>query len=213
MRQFPAISSFRSAKTILCALAVLLLSASSFSGERTARFRAGNIISAEISSVKPEVLDESSFEPYKDMKGNAWAEVIVRLDKGRSIGVADYVLVYNGTEYKCLAIAEDDKIYSVRDNVFEKTNIFGAYRLLFPIQSAAADKSELDLRFKLLASPLPDVPLKFRNMGSSTFTESSKVPQEGSLGISANDIKALRKPAAPATPATTAPAPADPAKK
>jgi hypothetical protein len=138
-------------------------------------------------------MDETQFEPYKDLRNLAWAEVVVKLDKGRTLSASDYVLVVNGTECKCVAIAEDDKVYSLRDWAFNKTNMFGSYRLLFPAQGQV---SEGELRFKLLASPLPDVPLKFRNMGSAPFTESSKLPVEGALGLSVQDVKNAKKPAA-----------------
>lgn len=221
MRPMQAAFSRMSAIAAIAALALALPASEAFSGEKSARFRAGTVISAEISSAKPEVLDESPFEPYKETKGLAWAEVVVRLDKGRSLGVTDYVLVHSGNEYKCLAIAEDDKIYSVRDQVFEKTNIFGCYRLLFPIQFPQNNKNDFELRFKLLASPMPDVPLKVRHLGATRFTETEKIPPEGSLGVLYVEKEAKKpappapvpaKPAAPAAPAATPAAPA-PAKK
>ncbi len=203
------------ALSLLCALALAAAAAESFAGERTARFRAGTVVSAEISSTKPEVLDESPYEPYKDTKGLAWAEVVVKLDKGRSLGVADYVLVHSGNEYKCLAIAEDDKVYSVRDWTFDKTNIFGSYRLLFPIQFPQSNKNDFELRFKLLPSPMPDIPIKVRHMDAAPFPETSKLPPDGALGLSAAEMRAAKKAASASAPsaAAPAPAPADASKK
>lgn len=210
------ISARMPAVSILCALALLVSIADAVSGERTARFRAGTVISAEISNKKPQILDESPYEKYKEVKGIVWAEIVVKLDKGRSLCAADYILVNNGNEYKCLAIAEDDKTYSVNDWLFDKTNIFGCYRLLFPIQAPQANKGDFELRFKLLASPMPDVPLKMRSMDNLPFTETSKLPPDGALGLSVIDIKGVKKtpapvPAAPAPAAPAAPAAAAPA--
>ncbi len=183
------LKSFR----VLSALSLaLFLAVSAFAGERSVRFKSGSVISAEISSSKPEIFDESAYEPYKANKVS-WAELVVRLDKGRSLSVDDYVLVQNGIESKCLAIAEDEKVYSCRDSVFEKTNIFGFYRLLFPVPVQSSERPEFELRYKLLPSPLPDVPLKFRNMGSSAFTEATKIPQDGSLGLTPLEMKAMKK--------------------
>jgi len=198
-------AEFRSrsvAAALAASLALLLLSSSAISGERSARFRSGTILSAEISTNKPDICDESPYELYKALPDLAWAEIVFKLDKGRSLSSSDYVLVAEGVEYKCLAIAEDDRVYSVRDWVFDKTNMFGYYRMVFPIQMPPAGKPlDFDLRFKLFSSPMTDVPVRFRNMGALPFTEVSKIPLDGILGLSLADLRPKRAAAAAPAPA------------
>ena len=188
-------AELRSNLLVMAASASLLLlsASSSICGERSARFRSGTILSAEISTTKPDICDESPYELYKTMPDLAWAEIVFKLDKGRSLSSSDYSLVSEGNEYKSLAIAEDDRVYSVKDWVFDKTNMFGYYRLVFPIQMPPAGKPcDFDLRFKLFPSPMTDVPFHFRNMGALPFTEVGKIPPDGILGLSLSDLKPKR---------------------
>ncbi len=176
------------------AASLLLLSATAFSGERTARFRSGVILSAEISASKPDICDESPYEAYKSMPDLVWAEIVFKLDKGRTISSNDYSLVAEGNEYRCLAIAEDDRVYSVKDWHFDKTNMFGYYRMVFPVQMPPAGKPcDFELRFKLFSSPMPDVPVRFRNMGIMPFTDVSKIPLDGLLGLAVTELKGSKR--------------------
>jgi len=189
------------AAAFAASLALLLLSSSALAGERTARFRSGTILSAEVSTMKPDICDESPYELYKTLPDLAWAEIVFKLDKGRSLSSSDYVLVAEGVEYKCLAIAEDDRVYSVKDWIFDKTNMFGYYRMVFPIQMPPAGKPlDFELRFKLFSSPMTDVPVRFRSMGALPFTEVNKIPLDGILGLSLADLKPKRAAAAAPAP-------------
>lgn len=157
------------------------------------RFRSGTVFSAEISTIKPDVSEENQFTvPPKEV---VWAEVVVRLDKGRSLSARDYALKLGAKEFPCYAIAESDRIYSIRDWNFEKTMPLEFYRMLFPVElPPPGDPLIYELKFKLAPSPKPlDVELRFRSMGNKRFTDARSIPREGLLGLTVEELSGAKK--------------------
>lgn len=157
------------------------------SGKLTAvPFRAGTILSAEISKQKPAFDVESEFDrPVID--NPAWVELIVKLENGRSISRFDYEIVGKNGTYSCFAVAEGADGYSTDAEkwIIKKPHPLKYYRLLFPVKQdeIAAAKRELlpvTLKVKLYETTLAPASFQVRVMPEGTpFTRVSSVRPEG----------------------------------
>ena len=157
------------------------------SGKITAvPFRAGTILSAEISKQKPSFDVESEFDkPAID--NPAWIELIVKLDNGRSISRFDYEIVGKNGTYSCFAVAEGADGYSSDTEkwIIKKPHPLKYYRLLFPVRQdeIAAAKRELlpvTLKEKLYDTTLAPASFQVRVMPEGrNFTRVSSVRPEG----------------------------------
>ena len=157
------------------------------SGKITAvPFRAGTILSAEISKQKPSFDVESEFD--QPAIGNpAWIELIVKLDSGRSLSRFDYEIVGKNGTYPCFAVAEGADGYSsdVEKWIIKTSSPLKYYRLLFPVRQdeiAAAKKDLLPvtLNVKLYETTLAPASFQVRVMpDGKSFTGVSSVRPEG----------------------------------
>ena len=149
-------------------------------------FRAGTILSAEISKLKPAFDVESEFDKPA-IENPAWIELIVKMDNGRSISRFDYELVGKNGTYACFAVAEGADGYSVAQEkwVVKSPHPLKYYRLLFPVRQdeIAAAKKELlpvTLKVKLFDTALAPASFQVRVMPEGrTFTRVSSVRPEG----------------------------------
>ena len=157
------------------------------SGKITAvPFRAGTILSAEISKQKPSFDVESEFDKPA-IENPAWIELIVKLDNGRSISRFDYEIVGKNDTYPCFAVAEGADGYSVDTEkwVVKTPHPLKYYRLLFPVRQdeIAAAKKELlpvTLKVKLYETTLAPASFQVRVMPEGkSFTRVSSVRPEG----------------------------------
>lgn len=157
------------------------------SGKVTAvPFRAGTILSAEISSLKPAFDVESPFD-QPAIENPAWVELIVKLDTGRSISRFDYELVGQEGTYSCFAVAEGADGYSVDQEkwIVKKPHPLKYYRLLFPVKQSeiAAARRELlpvTLKVKLYDTTLGPAQFQVRVMPQGkNFTRVSSIRPEG----------------------------------
>ena len=149
-------------------------------------FRAGKILSAEITKVKPQFDVESPFDqPAVD--NPAWVELIVKLDSGRTVSRFDYELVgFSGT-YACFAVAEGADGYSVDAEKWtvKKPHPLKYYRLLFPVKQeefagAVKELIPVTLKVKLFETALPGTEFKLRVMPDGHgFTRVSSIRPEG----------------------------------
>ena len=149
-------------------------------------FRAGTILSAEITKVKPQFDVESPFDqPAVD--NPAWVELIVKLDSGRTVSRFDYELVGTSGNYACFAVAEGADGYSVDAEKWtvKKPHPLKYYRLLFPVKQeefagAVKELVPVTLRVKLFETALPGAEFKLRVMPDGRgFTRVSSIRPEG----------------------------------
>ena len=149
-------------------------------------FRAGTILSAEISKLKPAFDVESVFD-QPAIENPAWVELIVKMDNGRSISRFDYELVGKNGTYACFAVAEGADGYSVDPEkwVVKSPHPLKYYRLLFPVRQdeiAAARKELLPvtLKVKLYDTALAPASFQVRVMPEGrNFTRVSSIRPEG----------------------------------
>lgn len=157
--------------------------------DKTVPFRSGKILSAQVSSKKPEIASDKQ----KDTPGGVWAEIIVKLNPGRKLGSMDYYIEVNGKKYTCRAIARNDDKYDA--DVWEISDPLDSdkIRLLFNPPRVSGDSIEYEIKFAF-RDTLSYPKVTFKNMESGEFTPASGIPAEGVMGN-----------AAPAAPAPAAP--------
>ncbi len=144
------------------------------SAEKTAKFRAGKILAAEVSSKKPEI---ASNKQHNTANG-IWAQVVIKLNPGRSIGTYDYVLVADDNEFPCRAVAMNDDEFDA--SKWELKEAGGQKcRLLFNPERSGDGKYQL--KVKLVESSYNQSAIFFTDKKDADFTEASKVPDEGML--------------------------------
>ena len=162
---------------------VLILSGA----DKTVPFRSGKILSAQVSSKKPEIASDKQ----KDTPGGVWAEIIVKLNPGRKLGSMDYYIEVNGKKYTCRAIARNDDKYDA--DVWEISDPLDSdkIRLLFNPPRVNGDSIEYEIKFAF-RDTLSYPKVMFKNMESGEFTPASGIPAEGVMVVPA--------PAAPAAP-------------
>ena len=153
-------------------------------------FRAGTILSAELSQQKPSFDVESPFD-VPAIDNPAWIELIVKLDNGRSISRFDYELIGKNGNYACFAVAEGADGYSVDPDkwIIKKPHPLKYYRLLFPVKqdeisSAKGELLPVTLRVKLYETTLPSADFRVRVMPEGrNFTRVSSIRPEGLVNL------------------------------
>lgn len=108
------------------------------------RVRTGVITQQNFSSAKPEAEGKS---PLVRTSSKAWAVLTLTLDAFRAVSIFDYALRKDGTEYKCLDLAEgtsDPFRGSLRN--YRSSEAGKVCRLVFAIPSA---EEEYEIIFKL----------------------------------------------------------------
>ena len=165
--------------------------AAATSGKLTAvPFRAGTILSAEISKQKPSFDVESEFDKPA-IENPAWVELIVRLDSGRSLSRFDYEIAGKNGTYPCFAVAEGADGYSsdVEKWIIKTSSQLKYYRLLFPVRQdeIAAAKNGLlpvTLKLKLFETTLAPASFQVRVMpDGKNFTRVSSIRPEGNCNM------------------------------
>ena len=157
-------------------------------------FRAGTILSAEISRQKPAFDVESQFD-QPAVENPVWIELIVKLDNGRSISRFDYELVCPNGNYSCFAVAEGADGYSVDPDkwIIRSPHPLKYYRLLFPVKQAelasAKELLPVTLKVKLYETTLPASDFKVRVMpDNERFTRVSSVRPEGICNMTYREV-------------------------
>ena len=153
-------------------------------------FRAGTILSAELSRWKPSFDQDSPFD-FPSIDNPAWIELIVKLDNGRSISRFDYELIGKNGCYPCFAVAEGADVYSVDPEkwTIKKPHPLKYYRLLFPVRqeefsSAQRELLPVTLRVKLYDTTLPSASFQVRVMPEGrNFTRVSSIRAEGLVNL------------------------------
>ena len=165
----------------------------------TVRFRAGNVLAAELTSSKISISGVPQELPITYPATPVYAVVTVKLDRFRSISIFDYALVASGTEFPCVAINSGRGFVHtdapVNDDVVQ---------LLFITDALTAGQDKLEthiLKCKLApGKDIFDVKVHFSFIGSNAPKTPATIPAEG----------IIEKPQPPKpAPATAAPAEKD----
>jgi len=141
--------------------------------EGTVPFRSGKILSAEVSSQKPEIASSK----VKDTSGGVWLELVIKLNPGRTIGRFDYNIEVNGQKYPSRAVARNQERYD--EDIWEITDPLenDRFRILFnPPKSPNETYKLTTYRSK------PEYPeITAKDKGSDSFTPVSEIPETGAM--------------------------------
>jgi hypothetical protein len=160
----------------LCAASFELLSA-------TLPFRLGNILSAEISRNKVVIKNMNPLDYDFKFKHYAYAVVVLKLHKGRTLSVYDFKLNFKDKAYKCIALREGSKAFDTKNWHVVKTDTKTIYSLLFIIDSEVLGNAKKELPLTLVYSLFNSgqvnrkVPFKFVNYDN--LTPLNKIPANG----------------------------------
>lgn len=108
------------------------------------RIRAGVVSSAKFTSEKPGAESQS---PVSRKFSPAWAILTVTLDPGRALSIFDYTLRKDGSEFKCLDLAEGSEPFKGTVRTYRSMEAGKKSRLVFAVPSADA---EYEMLFKLI---------------------------------------------------------------
>lgn len=145
--------------------------------EKSVNFRAGKILSAEVSSKKPAIASDRQ----RDTANGVWAQVVVRLNPGRTIGTGDYVLAADGREFPCRAVALDDAAYDASRWEWKEPGEAKCRLLFNPARPDDGKTFEYQLKVKLIESSYNPPAIFFTDKKDDGFTEVSKIPDDGML--------------------------------
>lgn len=147
---------------------------------KTVPFRSGKILSAQVSSKKPEIASDKQ----KDTPGGVWAEVVIKLNPGRKLGSMDYYIEVDGKKYPCRAIARNDDRYDA--DVWEISDPLDSdkIRMLFNPPRVDGNSAQYEMKFAF-RDTISYPKVTFKNMESGEFTPASKIPEEGVMDGSA----------------------------
>ncbi len=165
---------------------------------KSIRFYSGKVLSAELMPSCPNiptVLNEDKNPSRCRITSDlAYASVVVRLDKGRSLSIHDYVLMNMRKDvFKCIAISEADGPFDAEKWCFNETSPDKLYTMLFKVQLPVFNEpNEYILRFNF-GKYVETVALPFVKIEEGSFSPSSKIPQEGIMDRGIN-IKKTKPP-------------------
>ena len=163
---------------------LFFLLAASFLCGATVDFRSGKILNAEISSVKPRLLN---FNPkvFTDLPEKPlYAAVTVSFDDGRHLSIHDYGLEASKL-YHCIAIRTGSKPFNANYKEVITVSPKEKYTLLFVIDAAAGLNDESTMVLKGLCAPLKYSypPIVLVNKKNAPFTEPGAIPASGKMTV------------------------------
>ena len=156
------------------------------------KFRLGEILFAEIAKYDNSKVIIMNPEGIKQLDGVA--SIVFKLNKGRSIGLCDYVLEDSkGRQYPSVALKIDDGVFD--GSVWEKDGEH-KYSLLFFINYQPDNsKQSYKLKYVLLKDIKDEHDLELINIGNENFTKPSVIDETVEIA------------APPSNPTTPTPAP------
>ena len=165
-------------KSSLFILAAAVLASTIQLHAETIRFRAGNVLAAELTSRKINISRIPAELPLVIPAKPMYAVVTVKLDRFRSISIFDYTLVASGTEFPCVAINSGSGFVHTDAPVSEET-----VQLLFITDALTSGKAKLEthvLKCKLApGKDIFDVKVHFSFIGSNATKSPATIPAEG----------------------------------
>jgi len=170
-------------QNLLFLTATLLLFATS-SVAATRRFRLGDILCAQMSKRIIVVAHWNKLAFPNNYSSKAYAIVVVRLDKGRSLSIYDYSLKQGYDTFPCVAIRKGSGSFDASSWKIDKTSNSALYSMLFIVNVPGySSSSKLDYNFiyNLSRSGICKTKLDFKNLYYSSFTSIDLIPKNGLL--------------------------------
>ncbi len=148
----------------------------------TVAFRGGDLFAAELSTVKPDVIQENKYAFTENFDNKIYAALVLKVASGRALSIYDYSIQAFGTVYPCVAIRTGNGKFNAAD--WEIRNPSGStfYTLLFVLdarQVGLKQVEQLELRSNF---PPPERELQtiaLKNLGNHPFTAPGSIPATG----------------------------------
>jgi hypothetical protein len=171
---------------ILILLIVIAMACPAFA-EKSARFRLGKILAAEITrnNVRVNNLNKHAFT--FDFRQKAFAVVTVKLDPGRSLSIYDFSLKLLGRKYACVALRAGHADFNGGTRVIKKSSPDDLYSMLFIVNAAPLGSEERILEgtllYNLSKKGVYEFTVPFKYLGYSSLTSTTNIPASGMLDI------------------------------
>ena len=172
-------------KVIISTLMTVALMAAFSASAKSADlgFRIGKVLSAEISSVPPEIISLDRYPNALPAK-RIYAVVVLKMTPNRSLSALDYSLVINKTTSPCIAIVcnmasfvcDPEATYPSEKDYARLLFIIDANRVKLP----AAGKT-IKATLKTNIKNRNNVALNVLSKGNAAFSDCTKLPADGAL--------------------------------
>ncbi len=141
------------------------------------KIRTGEVILSEIAKYDRMKLMIANLEGVKEL--DYCAVITVKIDKGRSIGVYDYVLIDNlNNTYPCVAIRVNDGVFD--GNITDaKSDGKQRYSMFFFVnQPSGIANPMFKLKYKIFDNQKDENDIEFKNIMEQDFTLPSKIIEQ-----------------------------------
>jgi hypothetical protein len=174
-------------KFLFSSILILLFASVVTADEGTSRrFCLGWIVSAEISSKPAIVWNQNPYAFNDKFKRKAYAVVVVKLDRDRTLSIYDFSLVAAGSKFPCVALRKGISDFNALTWQITDTLPEEAYSMLFLIEYpdlTTAKKIKLKLVYNLSRAQSVECLVPFKNLNSGDFTPATNIPSEGVLEV------------------------------
>lgn len=146
----------------------------------TLAFRGGEILAAQLSTVKPSISGEDPFAYPNNFDRKIYAALTVRMTSGRALSVYDYSLEAFGRTSPCVAIRIDGGGFDAKRWEFKNPATTQKFTLLFVLdgrQVGLQKVENLTLKANFPPAARAEQTVPFTNLGSRSFP--SSIPNEG----------------------------------
>ncbi len=150
----------------------------------TQPFRSGEILAAELSTVKPQITNEDPEAFPLDFTRRIYAALVVKAAEGRGLSIHDYALEAFGRSYPCIALRIGDAGYDAETWKVERAAGNEKYTLLFVLDATMvgfAQTETLQLRSLFPPKARSGQPVVFSNLNGRSFTSPRSIPADGIL--------------------------------
>lgn len=153
-------------------------------GAATLPFRSGEILAAELSTVKPRIANEDPLAFPVPFDQKIYAAIVVKINPGRGISIHDYSLSAFGRTYPCIALRAGNDSFNAENWLVKRVDPNTKYTLLFVLDASRVGREQNDtliLHAEFPPQESADLTVPFTNLGSSGFTMPGSVPDGGSM--------------------------------
>ena len=153
-------------------------------GAATLPFRSGEILSAELSTIRPRIMNEDPLAFPVEFSQKIYAALIVKIENGRGISIHDYSLSAFGRNYPCIALRVGDGSFDAENWLVKRVDPNTKYTLLFVLDATriGREKEEtLTLRAAFPPKENANLEVPFTNLGGRGFTMPRSIPNGGNM--------------------------------
>ena len=153
-------------------------------GAATLSFRSGEILAAELSTVKPRITNEDPLAFPVDFSRKIYAAIVVKVDAGRGISIHDYSLSAFGRTYPCIALRAGNNNFDAENWLVKRAEPGTRYTLLFVLDATriGREKDEtITLHAEFPPEESADLRIPFTNLGNRGFSTPGSIPGGGSM--------------------------------